>query len=84
MLMPRTRLLSKIRRAGVRHCELNPEGLCVIDENLLDAAANLGDNEHVHIGNINQGERFITFGLRPRTRQPHHVGQRFGGAARGR
>ncbi len=35
---------SKIHRASVTHCELNFEGSCAIDEDLLDAA-NLAENE---------------------------------------
>jgi aspartate 1-decarboxylase len=36
--MFRTLLKSKIHRAAVTHCELNYEGSCAIDEDLLDAA----------------------------------------------
>ena len=61
--MFRTLLKSKIHRATVTHCELNYEGSCAIDEDLLDAA-NLGENEQVHIWNINNGERFITYAIR--------------------
>ena len=61
--MLRTLLKSKIHRAAVTHCELNYEGSCAIDEDLLDAA-NLGENEQIHIWNINNGERFITYAIR--------------------
>ena len=61
--MFRTLLKSKIHRAAVTHCELNYEGSCAIDEDLLDAA-NLGENEQVHIWNINNGERFITYAIK--------------------
>lgn len=61
--MLRTLLKSKIHRAAVTHCELNYEGSCAIDEDLLDAA-NIADNEQVHIWNINNGERFITYAIR--------------------
>ena len=61
--MLRTLLKSKIHRAAVTHCELNYEGSCAIDEDLLDAA-NLGENEQVHIWYINKGERFITYAIR--------------------
>ncbi len=61
--MLRTLLKSKIHRAAVTHCELNYEGSCAIDEDLLDAA-NLAENEQVHIWNINNGERFITYAIR--------------------
>jgi aspartate 1-decarboxylase len=59
----RTLLKSKIHSASVTHCELNYEGSCAIDEDLLDAA-NLVENEQVHIWNINTGERFITYAIR--------------------
>jgi aspartate 1-decarboxylase len=61
--MFRTLLKSKIHRASVTHCELNYEGSCAIDEDLLDAA-NLAENEQVHIWNINNGERFVTYAIR--------------------
>jgi aspartate 1-decarboxylase len=61
--MFRTLLKSKIHRASVTHCELNYEGSCAIDEDLLDAA-NIAENEQVHIWNINNGERFITYAIR--------------------
>jgi aspartate 1-decarboxylase len=61
--MIRTLLKSKIHRAAVTHCELNYEGSCAIDEDLLEAA-NICDNEQVHIWNINNGERFITYAIR--------------------
>ncbi len=61
--MFRTLLKSKIHRATVTHCELHYEGSCAIDEDLLDAA-NIADNEQVHIWNINNGERFITYAIR--------------------
>jgi len=61
--MFRTLLKSKIHRVAVTHCELHYEGSCAIDENLLDAA-NIAENEQVHIWNINNGERFITYAIR--------------------
>ncbi|MFZ3126913.1 MAG: aspartate 1-decarboxylase [Rhodoferax sp.] len=61
--MFRTLLKSKIHRASVTHCELHYEGSCAIDEDLLDAA-NIAENEQVHIWNINNGERFITYAIR--------------------
>ena len=61
--MFRTLLKPKIHRAGVTHCELNYEGSCAIDEDLLDAA-NICNNEQVHIWNINNGERFVTYAIR--------------------
>jgi len=61
--MFRTLLKSKIHRAAVTHCELHYEGSCAIDQDLLDAA-NIADNEQVHLWNINNGERFITYAIR--------------------
>jgi len=61
--MFRTLLKSKIHRATVTDCELHYEGSCAIDEDLLEAA-NLGENEQVHIWNINNGERFVTYAIR--------------------
>ena len=61
--MFRTLLKSKIHRVAVTQCELHYEGSCAIDENLLDAA-NIAENEQVHVWNINNGERFITYAIR--------------------
>ncbi len=61
--MYRTLLKSKIHRAAVTDCELHYEGSCAIDEDLLDAA-NMMENEQVHIWNINNGERFVTYAIR--------------------
>ena len=61
--MFRTLRNSKIHRVAVTQCELHYEGSCAIDEDLLDAA-NLVANEQVHIWNINNGERFITYAIK--------------------
>ena len=61
--MYRTLLKSKIHRAAATQCELHYEGSCAIDEDLLDAA-NICENEQVHIWNINNGERFITYAIK--------------------
>lgn len=61
--MFRTLLKSKIHRASVTHCELHYEGSCAIDENLLEAA-NIAENEQIHVWNIDNGERFITYAIR--------------------
>ena len=61
--MFRTLLKSKIHRVAATQCELHYEGSCAIDEDLLDAA-NIAENEQVHIWNINNGERFITYAIR--------------------
>jgi aspartate 1-decarboxylase len=56
-------LKSKIHRATVTHCELHYEGSCAIDEDLLEAS-DIRENEQVHIWNINNGERFVTYAIR--------------------
>lgn len=61
--MFRTLLKSKIHRVAVTHCELHYEGSCAIDENLLEAA-NIAENEQIHIWNINNGERFVTYAIK--------------------
>ena len=61
--MFRTLLKSKIHRAAVTHCELHYEGSCAIDEDLLEAAK-LVENEQIHIWNINNGERFLTYAIK--------------------
>jgi aspartate 1-decarboxylase len=61
--MFRTLLKSKIHRVAVTQCELHYEGSCAIDEDLLDAA-NICENEQIHIWNINNGERFVTYAIK--------------------
>jgi aspartate 1-decarboxylase len=62
-MMFRSLLKSKIHRVAVTQCELHYEGSCAIDENLLEAA-NIAENEQIHIWNINNGERFITYAIK--------------------
>ena len=61
--MFRTLLKSKIHRVKTTHCELHYEGSCAIDEDLLDAA-NICENEQIHIWNIDNGERFVTYAIK--------------------
>lgn len=58
-----TLLKGKIHRARVTHCELHYEGSCAIDEDLLDASGIL-ENEQVHIWNIDNGERLVTYAIK--------------------
>ncbi|WP_428667470.1 aspartate 1-decarboxylase [Runella sp.] len=51
---------SKIHRVKVTQAELNYVGSITIDEDLMDAAGIL-ENEQVHIVNNNNGERLITY-----------------------
>lgn len=61
--MFRTLLKSKIHRATVTRSELHYEGSCAIDENLLDAAG-IVENEQIHLWNIDNGERFVTYAIK--------------------
>lgn len=51
---------SKIHRATVTQADLNYVGSITIDERVMNAA-NLIENEKVHILNVNNGERFETY-----------------------
>ncbi len=53
-------LKSKIHRAIVTEANLEYIGSITIDENLMDAA-NLIENEKVHVVNLNNGERLETY-----------------------
>ena len=61
--MQHTLLKAKLHRARVTHSELEYEGSCAIDGNLLDTAG-IHEYEQIHIYNINNGERFITYAIR--------------------
>ena len=56
-------LKAKIHRATTTHAELHYEGSCAIDESLLEAAG-IFEYEQIHIYNINNGERFVTYAIR--------------------
>jgi len=56
-------LKSKIHRVTTTHSELNYEGSCAIDEDLLDAA-NIREYEQIDIWNVNNGERFTTYAIK--------------------
>lgn len=61
--MQRTMLKSKLHRVHVTHSELDYEGSCAIDDNLLEAA-NIHEYEQIHIYNVSNGERFSTYAIR--------------------
>jgi len=61
--MQRTMLKSKIHRATVTHAELEYEGSCAIDEDLLDAA-DIREYQQIDIYNVTNGERFSTYAIR--------------------
>ncbi len=58
-----TVLKAKFHAACVTHSELEYEGSCAIDGNLLDKAG-IHEYEQIQIYNINNGERFTTYAIR--------------------
>lgn len=55
-------LKGKLHQARVTHAELEYEGSCAIDQDLLDAAGIL-EYEQIQIYNIENGERFTTYAI---------------------
>jgi len=60
--MQRIMLRAKIHRATVTQCDLNYEGSCGIDQDLLEAA-DIREFEKTELYNINNGERFSTYAI---------------------
>ena len=56
-------LRSKIHRATITQADVNYIGSITIDEDLLEAS-NIIEGEKVHIVNINNGERFVTYAIK--------------------
>ncbi len=54
---------SKLHRACVTHAELDYEGSCAIDGDLLDLSG-IREYEQIHIYNVANGERFTTYAIR--------------------
>ena len=61
--MHTTMLKAKLHQARVTHSELLYEGSCAIDGDLLDRAG-IREYEQIHIYNVNNGERFVTYAIR--------------------
>ena len=61
--MQLTLLTAKLHRACVTHAELDYEGSCAIDTDLLDAVG-ITEYEQIQIYNIANGERFTTYAIR--------------------
>ena len=57
-----TVLKSKLHRATVTGADLNYEGSITIDPAILEAAK-IREYEQVHVVNINNGERFVTYAI---------------------
>ncbi len=58
-----TLLKAKLHRACVTHAELDYEGSCAIDGDLLDASG-IREYEQIQIYNLGNGERFETYAIR--------------------
>ncbi len=56
-------LKAKIHRAHVTHAELHYEGSCAIDGRLLEISG-IREYEQIHIWNVSNGERFVTYAIR--------------------
>ena len=61
--MHTTMLKAKLHIACVTHAELEYEGSCAIDSELLDHAGIL-EYEQIQIYNTNNGQRFCTYTIR--------------------
>ena len=61
--MKLTLLKTKLHRACVTHSELEYEGSCAIDGQLLEAAG-IHEYEQIQIYNVANGERFTTYAIR--------------------
>ena len=60
--MMRRMFLGKIHRARITHADLHYEGSVTIDRDLMDAAGML-EHEEVHVWNVTQGTRLVTYTL---------------------
>ncbi|MGE0081762.1 MAG: aspartate 1-decarboxylase [Thiohalomonadaceae bacterium] len=56
-------LKAKLHRARVTHSELEYEGSCAIDGKLLEMSG-IREYEQIHIYNVTNGERFVTYAIR--------------------
>ena len=61
--MRKQMFLSKIHRATITHADLEYEGSVTIDVDLMEAADIL-EHEAVHVWNVTQGTRLMTYALR--------------------
>jgi aspartate 1-decarboxylase len=61
--MQLTLLKCKLHRVCVTQAELDYEGSCAIDEELMDRAG-IREFEQLHIYNLANGERFTTYAIR--------------------
>ncbi len=60
--MQLTLLKCKLHRACVTHAEVDYEGSCAMDTQLMDLAG-IREYEQIHIYNVTNGERFTTYAI---------------------
>jgi aspartate 1-decarboxylase len=60
--MELTLLKAKLHRVHVTHAELEYEGSCAIDSDLLKLSG-IREYEQLHIYNVDNGERFVTYAI---------------------
>lgn len=58
-----TVLKSKLHRVRVTAADFDYEGSCTIDSEWLDQIG-IRENEQIHIYNVTNGERFVTYAIR--------------------
>lgn len=61
--MKRYFLYAKLHQAKVTQADLYYEGSFSIDEELLEKS-NIKENEQIHVLNINNGNRFVTYAIK--------------------
>lgn len=61
--MQSTMLKAKLHQARITHAELEYEGSCAIDGELLDISG-IREYEQIQIYNLDNGERFTTYAIR--------------------
>ena len=60
--MLRTLMTGKLHRVTTTAAQIDYIGSCAIDQNLMDAASIL-PNEQIHLWNVNNGERLVTYAI---------------------
>lgn len=60
--MTRSMLQAKLHRVKVTGADLDYEGSCAIDQELLDASGIVA-NQYIEIYNVSNGERFATYAI---------------------
>ena len=60
--MLRTLMTGKLHRVTTTAAQIDYIGSCAIDQTLMDAAGIL-PNEQIHLWNVNNGERLVTYAI---------------------